>query len=514
MLLWATPWLAGTLALLRIPSRRRAAHAWSLALNSAALALICCLLRGSVGVGRESLLIAWLFWTAVLLLLRRRSPPGGVDLRAAVRRLGPATVVALLAVAAGIALFHREHFLQCFNGDGTEFHDLARSLRLHLVPYWEIEPADRVGVFVANPTIINSYWTLALQVLLGGGELATRLPYWAWQLAALLLCCRMFEEGDGRGRWLPPAAIAALVLLTTLWHTFYVGYDPYMADLANPGVPDMMFTLLILLALDCLRRRDAAGWGAMAVCASLLFYAGVVMLALMTVAALVWRPLPRRNVLIAAAGAFAAVAVVAGLYLLWGWRNDCLDAWRQSFQIEWFGKYFAPLPRGAVSLLYAGYLLLGCGGVAALGLFLPFLPRRRKADAATAWDRTVATTAILYLFLIFASGMKNLHYLCPLLPLPLILWLRSARSEPRRGGGGAGGRPVAGNLHLLLLADRPADLHAQSPTRGNDRLSNRFARASVALGADRRRLVQRRPARLADRPAHLGRLRPAGRRTS
>ena len=321
MLLWATPWLAGTLALLRIPGCRRAAHAWSLALNSAALALICCLLRSSVGVGRESFLIAWLVWTAVLLLMARRSPPGGVDLRAAIRRLGPATVVALLAVAAGILLFHREHFLQCFNGDGTEFHNLACSLRLHVVPYWEIEPSDRIGVFVANPTIINSYWTLALQLLLGGDELATRLPYWAWQLAAMLLCCRMVQEGDGRGRWLPPAALAVLVLLTTLWHTFYVGYDPYMADLANPGVPDMMFTLLILLALDCLRRGDAAGWGAMAVCASLLFYAGVVMLALMTAAALVWRPLPRRNVLIAAAGAFAAVAIVAGFYLLWGWRT-------------------------------------------------------------------------------------------------------------------------------------------------------------------------------------------------
>ncbi len=36
------------------------------------------------------------------------------------------------------------------------------------------------------------------------------------------------------------------LLLTSQWYTFYVGYYPYMADPANPGVPDALFTLLLL----------------------------------------------------------------------------------------------------------------------------------------------------------------------------------------------------------------------------------------------------------------------------
>ena len=45
-------------------------------------------------------------------------------------------------------------------------------------------------------------------------------------------------------------------VLICLWYTFYTGYYPYMTDLASPGVPDAMLTLLVLLALDCFRLGD------------------------------------------------------------------------------------------------------------------------------------------------------------------------------------------------------------------------------------------------------------------
>ncbi|NQU24925.1 MAG: hypothetical protein HQ567_26880 [Candidatus Nealsonbacteria bacterium] len=41
-----------------------------------------------------------------------------------------------------------------------------------------------------------------------------------------------------------------------------------------------------------------------------------------------------------------------------------------------------------------------------------------------AWQRSVATMVIAYLAIVLCSGGKNLHYLGPLLPITLVLWLR------------------------------------------------------------------------------------------
>ncbi len=441
LLLWIVPWLLAALALQRSPRCRATAHAWSLAANSVALVLICMVLRAGPGISRGSFLGVWLVWNVLLLLLAKKPAERTVDFRLLAQRFAPALAIGAVAVLTGIVLFHREHFLQCFNGDGTEFDELARSLRLHFLPYWEIEPADCFGTFVANPTVINSYWTLALQMLLGGGELATRLPFWIWWLGIFAVAFSMIRGPSVRRGWLPAVPLALLLLLASLWYTFYVGYDAYMADVANPGVPDAMFTLLLLLGLDCLRRQDAVGWVALTTCAALLFYAGFVMFALTAAAGLVWGPLPRRRMLVAALGGGLLLTAIVAAYVAWGRWNGwlwttltpqplILGAWRQSFQIEWIGKCLADLPRGRSALLFGGYFLLGCGGIAALGLPLALV---RKGGAEQAWDRTVATVVLLYLLLVFASAMKNLHYLGPLLPLVVVLWLRGGL--PRKGWG-------------------------------------------------------------------------------
>jgi hypothetical protein len=423
LLLWFVPWLLGTLAFRRIERKRATAHAWSLAANSAALVVVCLVLRETVGIARESFLGAWLAWTALLVILAARRPGCRTDFRSLARRYGPPLAVGVLAVGIGIVLFHREHFLQCFNGDGTEFDELARSLRLHFLPYWEIEPVSQFGTFVANPTLINSYWTLALHVLLGGGELATRLPFWIWWLSAFAVALRLcFGIMDAEPRDMlkhnlrVAIPLALLVLLAASWYTFYTGYDPYLADVANPGVPDALFALLVLLALDCLRRGDAAGWVAMSVCASLLFYAGVVMFVIMAAAAILWAPGARRRIL---RSALAGGGILAGLvlfYLAWGWHNGSLAAWAACLRMEWLDKYFAPEPRAFAALRFLGLFALGCGGIPVAGLLL--------AWRGGAWERTVATVVLTYLAIILGSGMKNLHYLGPLLVIVNVLWLQ------------------------------------------------------------------------------------------
>jgi hypothetical protein len=67
--------------------------------------------------------------------------------------------------------------------------------------------------------------------------------------------------------------------------------------------------------------------------------------------------------------------------------------------------------------LFLGYFVLGSGGVAVWGLVSAF----RQGP----WQRTVATATFGYLAIVLLSGFKNLHYLGPLFPIPLILWLSS-----------------------------------------------------------------------------------------
>jgi hypothetical protein len=494
MMLWFTPWLLGILGTGDTGRGTGIASAplWSLVGNSAALMAICLLLRHTLGISRETFLAAWLVWTGILLLLAQKTKDANPPIPNP-QSLIPSLAIGLAVAALLAVLFCREHFLQCFNGDGTEFDQLARSLRGHFLPYWEIEPAGQQGTFVANPTVICSYWTFALQLLLGGNELPTRLPYWLWWLTTFAIALQMIQKGGIRDwglgirtddvtpspphpltpspchlvtlspchPWLPAIPLALLFLLVTFWYTFYVGYDPYMADVANPGVPDALFTLLLLLAFDCLRREDAAGWVAAMVCAALLFYAGLVMFVLMAAAALIWQPLPRPKMLRAIAAGAAILTGLALCYLARGWLDGSLAAWASCLKMEVTDKYFAAEPRWWPGLLFLGYFVLGSGGVPILGLVAAFRKAeggRGKAEGTgeasgtlhpssliphpspphalspspchrAAWRRTMAGVTLAYLAIILGCGLKNLHYLGPLLPLPLILWLCGGRAS-------------------------------------------------------------------------------------
>lgn len=441
LLVVVVPWLFGTLAVGRIEGVRATAGAWSLAVNSAGLVLVCLLLRNTVGIGRGWFLAVWLAWTVLLLVLAGELSRCAAELGGLCRRWGMAAVIGLTAAVVGAGLLHSEHFLQCFNGDGTEFEQLAQSLRHHLLPYWEIEAAQRPGTFVANPTVINSYWTLALQLALGSGEAATRLPCWVWWLGIFAVSLRIVQGEQTRAAWLAAVPLALAMLLVGVWYTFYVGYYPYMADPANPGVPDALFTLLLLLGWDCLRRGDCWGWGASMVLASLVFYAGVVMFVLTVAAVLLWQPVPR--------GRFLRTAIVTALvllgifcgYLVVGWCEGSLPGWWSTLHREVFDKYSHS--QGVIpfdspwlfGLLFAGYFLLGCGGIPAVGLLWCFFRRKQDGDADTRWDRSLASVTLVYLLIVLASGHKNLHYLGPLLPVPLVLWLKC---RPGRSAFGPG----------------------------------------------------------------------------
>ncbi len=428
-LLLVVPTLLAVMTFYRRPATRAAAPVWGMALNSAALVIVCLLLRQTVGIGRTSLLAAWLTWTLALLVAAWRPGESLARLAEWARGYGSAAAIGLAASLVGVLLMFPEQFQQCFNEDGTETYELAQSLHDHFLPYRELEtwdpiPGGRMGTVVVNPSLINSYWTLGLLMLIDQRETATRLSFWIWSLGGFLVAVRLARP-QGRRFW-AALPLAALMLLAAVHFTFYVGYDRYMSDIGNPGVTDALCTMFLLMSYDSLARGTRWAWAASILMAALVLYAGPVMFVLNVGAMVLWQPIPRRQTLRWATTAGGLLLTTAVLYTAWGWHDDSLRYWIDTLDQEYVNHYLAQqfangqlvhVSRWISAPLFLGYFVLGAGGITAVGIVAAL---RRDA-----WQRTVATVTLLYLAIVLGSGFKNLHWLAPLWPVPLILFLRA-----------------------------------------------------------------------------------------
>lgn len=432
--LFVSPGLLGMLAVRQRTSVASTAHVWSLVVNSAALFVVMLVLRSTAGIERLSLIAGWWLWTVLLFFLAWQPQQFPQILKGIRQRWCRTVAIGGGCILFGTCVLFSEQFLQCLNEDGTEAYELARSLRGHMLPAWELETWElglpsQVGTVVVNPALVNSYWTCGLLTLLGESEIAVRLPFWVWWSAIFIVCCRLIrparwgddtEESDD---WLAAIPVGLLMLLVSVLFTFYVGYNPYMADIANPGVQNALFTLAVLCAFDCLRHRDVAGLSLAMLLASLMLYAGPVMLVLILAAAWTFQPIPRRELYKWAFIAFGALLMLAMIYGVVGIREGVFAAWIDMLDVEYISDYLAPVSRVHSGLLFAGYFVLGCGGISVLGMFVAW-----RGDA---WQRTLAAATFGYLLIVLCSGYKNLHYLGPLLPMPLVLLLSSVQSFRR-----------------------------------------------------------------------------------
>jgi len=416
--LFGTPTLLAMCAVMRVPGRWATAHVWSLGINCAALVALCNILRLAGNVSRVSFVSGWLIWCIVLAICACRVGKPHADLSGLWKRYGHAVLVAVVTVTIGIVVFRKEHLVQCLDGDGGEFYWLANTLRDHFLPYFAMEQSEGFGTYVVNPAVLNSYWTWGLQLMLGEAELATRLSYWVYWLGIILVWYRMLEPTGPKGVWVVAPALALSVLLQVAWASFYCGYYFYMADVAaSGGVPDALLTLFFLLSFDCLLRGEATESLLCLVLGSLVLYAGPVMMVLLAAAALTWKPVERRRILGALRIAATALISVAMLYVIRGVWEGTLSDWWIALRLEYIEDYFDGESRWLTGLRYAGFYAIGSGGIAVLGLF--------RGMRGTAWERTITTTTLAYLMIVLGAANKNLHYLMPLLLVPLLLWLRT-----------------------------------------------------------------------------------------
>ncbi len=169
--------------------------------------------------------------------------------------------------------------------------------------------------------------------------------------------------------------------------------------------------------------RARWAWAISILMATLVLYAGPVMFVLSVGAMALWKPISRRQTLRWAVTAGGLLLATAAFYAIWGWCDGSLRYWIDTFDQEYVNHYLADVPRWKSAPLFLGYFVLGAGGIAAVGIVAAL---RRDA-----WQGTVATVTLLYLAIVLGSGFKNLHWLAPLWPIPLILFLRGAGSGER-----------------------------------------------------------------------------------
>ncbi|MBN1425534.1 hypothetical protein JXA88_13350 [Candidatus Fermentibacteria bacterium] len=169
--------------------------------------------------------------------------------RADLRGLRPTKgeVLAALAGLSVLAVFGPARIaVQSFDGDGVEAFSFASSLRTRLLPFWDLEN----GTWGFYPAFMSFAYPMQLSsALLGESEAAARVPVLplAAALAALV--------GAGH-RGLMRGALMAASLVVVATSGLNYTYEPYAADIAEPTVTDLFFTLgLLTMVWAWLQRR-------------------------------------------------------------------------------------------------------------------------------------------------------------------------------------------------------------------------------------------------------------------
>lgn len=250
----------GVLLALAFGKARSFLHAVVLGfLASIGLSLALTLLQHALGLGADSIVPLWLAATLAGGLAASRAP---LRLVASDRRRA---ALLLLAGIVGSALLAPLIHWEAMNLDGTEAFEFGRSLDRGWLPSFELSR----GAFGFSPTFWlfaypNSWFIRAL----GPVEAAVRVPLCLWLAGLFAALVALIEIESPRELALSEEL---LLLLGIAGFGAAVGlnatYDPFFADLAEPGATDALGVFLCVGALWALwsgRRLAFLAFGACA----------------------------------------------------------------------------------------------------------------------------------------------------------------------------------------------------------------------------------------------------------
>lgn len=291
------------------------------------------------------------------------------------------------------------------NGDGTEAFELARSLREHPLPRWEIETLDheaQFGASLAVPYITGAALAQIPMAIVGESPVAVRvlMPIC---LGLLVVLVRARTGPLSATGWTYLALSTATYLV---WATTWVSYDPPF-DIAEPAGTNLLTTLLFVLGTwECVRGSVPLGvvlW----TCASLTTFGGPV-LTLGALAGITLQvPERARRVWLST---LTISAVVVAILVVWGSVTGDLSGWIGQIRNEYWRDLIGPERRVAGWPILARWSLL-------LGL-LPLVLLRRWS-LVSPLERVLVIAGVVYCGVVVAGADKSLHYL---MPVPFLVW--------------------------------------------------------------------------------------------
>lgn len=301
------------------------------------------------------------------------------------------------------------------NGDGTEAFELARSLREHPLPRWEIETLDheaQFGASLAVPYITGAALAQIPMAIVGESPVAVRvlMPIC---LGLLMVLVRARTGPLSATGWTYLALSTATYLV---WATTWVSYDPPF-DIAEPAGTNLLTTLLFVLGTwECVRGSVPLGvvlW----TCASLTTFGGPVLTLGALAGIALHVPERARRVWLST---LTISAVVVAILVVWGSVTGDLSGWIGQIRNEYWRDLIGPERRVAGWPILARWSLL-------LGL-LPLVLLRRWS-LVSPLERVLVIAGVVYCGVVVAGADKSLHYL---MPVPFLVW--PAALAASRGG--------------------------------------------------------------------------------
>ncbi len=302
-----------------------------------------------------------------------------------------------------------------FTGDGAHGYEATRLLLSRALPFWNPDVGSMAN-FPGLTTMLFTYPASWFLRLFGEFEASVRIPFLLYLtvLYAGLMSVARFGRGSPTptDRWLLWLGLTVFAVVMV----FSDSYSPYNADVALPAAQNVLLLTCFVAFLVAFVERDHS-WMALFLVLSMLAQANWILLVGLWLAAVlaIWRPVPRRTLLIASSIAllgFLVLPVIPRLLEVLGLHGpggehragELLERLRYLRLTHWQRFVFLIVPGGILPALY-------------------LLAWKRQDRIA----RSLTLTSLACFLFFYVQAFVSLHYFVPAMVLPLAaLW----RADP------------------------------------------------------------------------------------